>query len=76
MSGKGDRPAGFDQEICKRRSEVERTIDALMGFRAVATRYGKRAHVFHGIVTVAVIRLRLRAYIHCPGARRRLSPFS
>ncbi|MEV6175169.1 hypothetical protein AB0L99_44125 [Streptomyces sp. NPDC051954] len=29
--------------------------------RAVATRFAKRAHVFHGTVTVAAIRLWLRA---------------
>jgi len=42
------------------RSEVERTIDRLKNFRAVATRYDKRAHVFHGTVTVAAIWLWLR----------------
>lgn len=44
----------------KRRNEVERTINALKNFRAVATRYDKRAHVFHGTVTVAAIRLWFR----------------
>ncbi|MFB6780716.1 transposase [Streptomyces sp. NPDC056352] len=48
-------PAGFDKTIYKRRSEVERTIDRLKNFRAVATRYDERAYVFHG--TVAAIRL-------------------
>lgn len=43
----------------KRRNEVERTINALKNFRAVATRYDK-AYVFHGTVTVAAIRLWLR----------------
>jgi hypothetical protein len=32
----------------------------LTNFRAVATRYDKRAYVFHGTVTVAAIRLRPR----------------
>lgn len=58
---KGGRPAAFDKEIYKRRNEVERTINALKGFRAVATRYDKRAYVFHGTVTVMAIRLWLRA---------------
>jgi hypothetical protein len=36
-------------------NEVERTINALKNFRAVATRFDKRAYVYHG--TVASIRL-------------------
>lgn len=57
---RGGRPAGFDKEKYKRRNEVERTIDRLKSFRAVATRHDKRAYVFHGTVTVAAIRLWLR----------------
>lgn len=36
---------------------LERTINALKGSRAVATRYDKRAYVFHGTVTLAAMRL-------------------
>lgn len=57
---KGGRPTGFNKEIYKRRNEVERTINALKTFRAVATRYDKRAYVFHGSITVAAVRLWLR----------------
>jgi transposase len=57
----GGRPTGFDKEIYKRRNEVERTINARKGFRAVATRFDKRAYIFHGTVTVAAIRLWLRS---------------
>lgn len=57
---KGGRPTGFDSKIHKRRNEVERTINRLKNSRAVATRYDKRAYVFHGTVTVAAIRLWLR----------------
>ncbi|GGU75079.1 IS5 family transposase [Streptomyces albospinus] len=57
---RGGRPTGFDRARCSRRNEVERTINALKGFRAVATRYDKRAFVFHGTVTLAAIRLWLR----------------
>lgn len=56
---KGGRPAGFET-IYKRRNEVERTINALKGSRAVAKRFDKRAYVFHGTVTVASIRLWLK----------------
>lgn len=57
---KGGRPTGFDKTIHERRNEVERTINALKNSRAVATRYDEGAHVFHGTVTVAAIRLWLR----------------
>ncbi|GGR70170.1 IS5 family transposase [Streptomyces roseolus] len=56
----GGRPVGFDKVIYKRRNEVEHTINSLKNFRAVATRYDKRAYVFHGTVALAAIRLWLR----------------
>ncbi|MFJ3079446.1 IS5 family transposase [Streptomyces halstedii] len=54
---KGGRPAGFDKTIYKRGNEVERTINALKNSRAVATRFDKRAFIFHGTVTLAAVRL-------------------
>jgi transposase len=58
---RGGRPTGFDQTRYARRNEVERTVNALKGFRAVANRYEKRAFVFHGTVTLATLRLWLRS---------------
>lgn len=43
---RGGRPAGFDTETYKRRSEAERTIGRLKHSRAVATPYDKRAYAF------------------------------
>ncbi|MFG2632544.1 IS5 family transposase [Streptomyces sp. NPDC048362] len=57
---RGGRPVGFDKAIYRRRNEVERTINALKNFSAVATRYDKRAYVFHCTVDLATIRLWLR----------------
>lgn len=58
---RGGRPTGFDTTIYKRSNEVERTLNALKNSRAVATRYDKRAYIFHGTVAVVAIRLWLRS---------------
>ncbi|WP_408058142.1 IS5 family transposase [Streptomyces clavifer] len=57
---RGGRPTAFDQSRYARRNEVERCINALKGSRAVATRYDKRAYVFHGTATLAALPLWLR----------------
>ncbi|CUU59147.1 Transposase [Parafrankia irregularis] len=57
---RGGRPPSFDAEAYKRRNTVERCINLLKQNRAVATRYDKRAYVFHGTVTAAGLRLWLR----------------
>lgn len=57
---KGGRPAALDRTRYVRRNEVERTINRIKNFRAVATRYDKRAYVYYGTVTVAAIQLWLR----------------
>lgn len=58
---RGGRPTSFDKARYVRRNEVERLIGKLKINRAVATRFEKRAYVFHGTVTLAAIRLWLRA---------------
>jgi transposase len=40
---RGGRPAGFDSECYEKCNTVERAINCLKVFRAVATRYEKRA---------------------------------
>ncbi|WP_420709363.1 hypothetical protein [Streptomyces sp. NRRL B-3648] len=57
----GGRPPGCDKERHKKRNVVERAINKLKGFRAVATPYGKRAHVLLGTVTFATIVIWLRS---------------
>ncbi|GAA2326928.1 IS5 family transposase [Streptomyces caniferus] len=56
----GGRPTGFDSERYKKRNTVERAVNRLKGFRAVATRYEKRAYVYLGTVTVATLMIWLR----------------
>jgi transposase len=55
----GGRPPVFDTEGYKQRNVVER-CNKLKGFRAVATRYDKRAYIFAGTVDIASIRIWLR----------------
>ncbi|GHH67678.1 hypothetical protein GCM10018781_23330 [Kitasatospora indigofera] len=50
----------FDTDTYRRGNEVERTTNRLRTFRAVSTRYDKRAYVLHGTVTLASIRLWIR----------------
>ena len=54
------RPPRFDSADYKQRNTVERAISKLKQFRAVATRYDKRAYIFAGTVDVASIRIWLR----------------
>jgi transposase len=54
------RPSIFDKSRYKRRNEVERTINHLKNFRAIATRNDKCGHVFHGSVALTDVRIWLR----------------
>jgi transposase len=52
---RGGRPPYFDAAQYRRRSWVERCINRLKQWRAVATRYEKRASHYLGLVTLAAI---------------------
>jgi transposase len=56
----GGRPPAFDAEIYKQRNVVERCINKLKGYRAVATRYDKRDYTFRGTIDLVSIRIWLR----------------
>ncbi|MFF5468108.1 transposase [Streptomyces achromogenes] len=45
---RGGRPPGFDEDLYKKRSTVERAINRLKQSRAAATRYDERGYVFPG----------------------------
>ncbi|MEW1693570.1 transposase, partial [Streptomyces sp. NPDC091265] len=53
-------PHRLRQRALQERNTVERTINRLKGFRAVATRYEKRAYMYLGTVTLAALVIWLR----------------
>lgn len=57
---RGGRPPGFDEDRYKKRNTIERAINRLKQFRAVATRYHKRGYVFLGTATAASVAIWLR----------------
>lgn len=57
---RGGRPPKFDKEVYKDRNTVERAINRLRGYRAVATRYDKREFVYKGTIDIASIGIWLR----------------
>jgi transposase len=56
----GGRPPRFDPASYRTRNCVERAINKLKQFRAVATRYDKRRVIYQGTVELAAIRIWLR----------------
>ena len=48
------------QRALQEANTVERAINRLKGFRAVATRYEKRAYIYLGTVTLAALTIWLR----------------
>lgn len=57
---RGGRPPACDKQRYAKRNTIERTINRLKQFRAVATRYDKRGYVFLGSVTTAALAIWLR----------------
>jgi transposase len=57
---KGGRPPRFDPERYQQRNTVERCVNKLKQFRAVATRYDKRDFMFQATVDIATMKIWLR----------------
>jgi transposase len=57
---RGGRPPAFDADRYRQRNTVERAVSKLKQFRAVATRYDKRAFMYLATVDVAIIKIWLR----------------
>lgn len=57
---RGGRPPDFAPGRYKQRNTVERAVNKLKQFRAVATRYDKRGYVYLGTVTAAALLIWLR----------------
>lgn len=56
----GGRPPAFDRERYRERNTVERAINKLKQFRAVATRYDKREFMYRATIDIATIKIWLR----------------
>ncbi|MFF4410823.1 IS5 family transposase [Streptomyces sp. NPDC001404] len=58
---RGGRPPAFSPARYRQRNTVERAVNKLKQFRAVATRYDKRGYVYLGTVTAAALLIWLRS---------------
>ena len=56
----GGRPPAFDRQHYRQRNLVERCFNRLKQYRALATRYAKRAELYRGLVVLASILIWLR----------------
>ncbi len=54
---RGGEPPGFDAGLYRRRNAVERCVNRLKRWRAVATRYEKRAVNYRAVVVIASLML-------------------
>ncbi len=52
---RGGRPPSFDDDAYRRRNVVERCVNRLKQWRAVATRYEKRAANYRAMTTIAAL---------------------
>jgi transposase len=59
----GGRPPNFDQERYRERNTVERCVNKLRAYRAVALRTDKREIVYQGTIDVASIRIWLKSLV-------------
>lgn len=68
IASRRDQPRSpcFDRVLYRTRNTVERLINRLKQFRRVATRYEKRAVNYLAMVTLAAVRLWLRAFADTP----------
>ncbi|UNO42980.1 transposase [Streptomyces sp. MST-110588] len=62
----GGRPPAFDTAQYRQRNAVERCVSKWKQFRAVATHFDKRDHIFNGALTVAAIVIWLRDTVQEP----------
>lgn len=60
MGSQGGRPPKFDPERYKQRNTVERCVNRLKQFRAVATRYDKRDYMYRATLDIATMKIWLR----------------
>ncbi len=60
QGSRGGRPPAFDKARYKQRNIVERCINKLKQFRAVTTRYDKRAYMYEATIDIATIKIWLR----------------